>query len=130
MSLEFLRGIVPFVYLATPYSKYPAGQEAAYRDASTAAAELVRQNIPVFCPIAHTHPIAVYGNIDLLDLSIWLPADKPFIDLAGAIAVVQMEGWYVSNGITHEIATFRRQSKPIFKLAWPNLDVVQAEYPA
>lgn len=130
MSLELLRGIVPFVYLATPYSKYPAGQEAAYRDASMAAAVLIRKNIPVFCPIAHTHPIAVYGGIDLLDLSIWLPADKPFIDLAGAITVVMMQGWEISNGITHEIEAFRRQSKPIFKLTWPNLDVVQVEYPA
>lgn len=47
------------VYLATPYSKYPRGIEAAFVDASRLAACLVRLGISVYSPIAHTHPIAI-----------------------------------------------------------------------
>lgn len=56
-----------FYYLATPYSRYAAGIEAAFQAASEQAAILVRHGIPVFCPIAHTHPIAIHGDIDPFD---------------------------------------------------------------
>lgn len=51
-------------YLASPYSKYPAGIEAAFQDICKQTALLIRHKIPVYSPIAHTHPVAIHGEID------------------------------------------------------------------
>lgn len=103
-----------FYYLATPYSKYPAGIDAAFRDACLNAALLIRAGIPVFSPIAHTHPIAMEGEIDPFDHSVWLEADKAFMDAAKAIIVCQMEGWETSYGVRVEIEEFQQAGKPVY----------------
>jgi hypothetical protein len=102
-----------FYYLATPYSKYEGGIEAAFEMACQATAELIRRKIPVYSPIAHTHPIAVHGGIDPLDHGIWLLADQPMMKAASALIVWKAEGWRESRGITHEIAEFASDGKPI-----------------
>lgn len=102
-----------FWYLGSPYSLYPGGPEQAFRDACLEAAVLIKAGIPVFSPIAHTHPIAVNGLMDLLDLSIWLPTDKPMMDAAKGIIVCKMEWWEKSKGVAHEIEVFSRVGKPI-----------------
>ncbi len=104
------------VYLGTPYSKYPAGIEAAFREASAFAARLLRMGIKVYSPIAHTHPLAIYGNIDPYDHSIWLPFDAAMMAKSDAMLVGTMEGWETSKGVLHEIETFRAADKPIFYL--------------
>ncbi len=112
----------PFWYLATPYSGYPDGIEAAFQEASAAAASLIERGIRVYCPIAHTHPIAIYGNLDPKDHSIWLPADGPFMDAAAGLIVVQMKGWEESKGITEEIIRFREAGKPVLNMEWNDDD--------
>ena len=107
-------------YLATPYSKYPAGIEKAFQHASEAAAHVIRQDgRRVYCPIAHTHPIAVYGHMDPYDHEIWLPQDRPFMDNAAGLIVVKMPGWEESFGIGVEIEEFRKAGKPIEYMEWP-----------
>ena len=117
--LDRLRAICPFVYVATPYSKYPRGMSAAYREASRAAAWLILRGVRVFCPIAHSHPIATYGKLNPADHDIWIPADRPFMEAAGALLVVMMESWHISYGIGVETAFFRNHNKPIHFLRWP-----------
>lgn len=102
-----------FWYLATPYSKYPAGIEQAFIIACQQAALLIREKIPVYSPIAHTHPVAVNGDIDPLDHKIWLPADQPLMDGALGLIVCKMETWEISTGIKHEIEAFQKAGKPI-----------------
>lgn len=102
-----------FWYLATPYSKFPAGLEAAHKAACEYAATLIKSGVRIYCPIAHTHPIAVFGNIDPYSHAIWLPADRPFMDNAVGLIVVKMTGWEKSIGITEEIKTFKKAGKPI-----------------
>lgn len=108
-----------FAYLATPYSKYKDGMAQAYVDACLAAAHLVKQGRGVFSPIAHTHGIAEFGNIDKLDHDIWLPADQPMMDAASSLVVVKMPGWDESYGVGVEIETFKRAGKPIEYMEWP-----------
>lgn len=102
-----------FWYLATPYSKYPSGHRNAFYAAAKQASILVRAGIPVYCPIAHTHPVAMYGGMDPFDHSIWLPADEPFMRVAHGLIVCKMSGWDVSFGIGEEIKFFAAASKPI-----------------
>lgn len=102
-------------YLATPYSRYPAGIEAAFQDAAALAARLLRAGILVYSPIAHTHPLAMYGLLDPLD-HIWLPFDELMMARCDTLIVAHMEGWRGSKGIAREIEFFKRAGKPIFDL--------------
>jgi hypothetical protein len=112
-------------YLATVYSKHKLGLEAAFIEASKLAARLLVSGIKVYSPIAHTHPLAYYGGLDLLDLSIWLPFDEAMMERADVLIVAHMEGWRESKGITHEIAFFERAEKPIFDLDPETLSMVK-----
>lgn len=96
-----------FWYLASPYSKYPAGLEAAFQEVCRQAALLVHHGIPVYSPIAHTHPIAIHGGTDPLDHGIWLPADLPMMRAAyRGLIVCKMPTWEISYGIGEEIKEF------------------------
>lgn len=114
MSTRPLNGYL--AYLATPYSRYPLGIEQAFMDAAKLAALLMRMNIHVYSPIAHTHPLAVYGRIDPLDHAIWMPFDKMMMDKADVLIVAHMDGWQDSRGVAEEIAVFERAGKPIYDL--------------
>src|ERR1035437_2595568 len=98
-------------YLATPYSKYPGGVNDAFIAAAKLGARLLLIGVKVYSPIAHTHPIAMHGNINPLDHSIWLPFDEAMMALASSLIVAHMHGWQESRGITHEIAFFENAKK-------------------
>jgi hypothetical protein len=108
--------IDPYFYLATPYSKYPDGLQAAFVEAAANAAVLIRRGLRVYSPIAHTHPIAAAGKIDPLDHKIWLPADAPFMAHAHGLIICKMDGWATSFGIRQEIDEFEVADKPIFMM--------------
>lgn len=113
-----LRALPGYTYLATPYSKYPDGIEAAFEEACRVTAYLIRNGVRVFCPIAHTHPVAMHGKIDPLSHDIWIPADAPLMDGATSLVVCMMESWRESYGIGVEIESFKAAGKPIFYMPW------------
>jgi hypothetical protein len=104
---------VAFWYLASPYSRYVGGLETAFQEIARNAALLIRAGVRLYCPIAHTHPIAMQGGIDPLDHGIWLPADRPFMFAACGLIVCMMEGWELSYGISVEMDEFARAGKPL-----------------
>jgi hypothetical protein len=116
----------PLVYLATPYSKYRDGIDCAFRDASALAAKLLRLGVKVYSPIAHTHPIAIYGQLDPLDHAIWMPFDEAMMTASAALLVAQMQGWRESYGINHEIEFFKAAGKPVFYLETMMMTVADA----
>jgi hypothetical protein len=104
-----------FFYLATPYTSYEDGTQEAFLDACEQAALLIKAGIPVFCPIAHTHPIAVMGELDPYDHAIWLPADTPMMDAAEkGLIVCMLPGWDTSKGVNHEIEYFKKLGRPLY----------------
>lgn len=105
-----------YLYLATPYSKFPGGIEAAFKMACRATARLIRAGIPVFSPIAHCHSVAYHGCIDPLDHKIWLPADLPLMMAATGLIVYRAESWAQSFGIGEEIKVFEADRKPVLYL--------------
>jgi nucleoside 2-deoxyribosyltransferase len=121
MSLHAYR----LVYLATPYSKYPAGIEAAFREASRIAARMLTAGVPVYSPIAHTHPIAEYGNLNPYDHDIWLPFDQAMMDAADACVVADMGGWAESKGIAYEIDYFTSAGKPVHYMNAETLEIAR-----
>lgn len=106
----------PLVYLATPYTKYRDGIECAFKDAAALAARLLREGVKVYSPIAHTHPIAIYGNLDPLDHKIWMPFDEAMMTASAALLVANLPGWRESYGVAHEIEFFTNAGKPVFYL--------------
>lgn len=107
----------PLCYLATPYSKYKGGDiTAAFEDAARLAAKLMQAGIKVYSPIAHTHPLAIFGKIDPLDHAIWMPFDEAMMDAAAVLIVAHMDGWEESHGIADEIEFFERRGKSIYDL--------------
>jgi len=113
-------------YLATPYSRHPADIHDAFVAAASLAAWLMQRGVKVFSPIAHAHPIAMYGDIDPLDHTIWLPFDESMLKKSDALVVAMMESWEISKGIAHEIDHFIIAEKPIFYLEPCDLTIVSA----
>lgn len=104
-------------YLATPYSKYENGNlELAFRDAANLAARLMLAGVRVYSPIAHTHPLAIHGNVDPLDHDIWLPFDEAMMQRCEVLIVAQMKGWRESKGVQHEIQYYLKRARTIFVL--------------
>lgn len=103
-------------YLATPYSKYEGGIELAFRDAARLAAQLMLAGVRVYSPIAHTHPLAIYGDVDPHDHDIWLPFDETMMQRCEVLIVAQMKGWKESKVVQHEIQYFLQRKRPIFYL--------------
>lgn len=112
-------------YLATPYSKYNGGIELAHKDAAKLAARLVRAGLKLFCPITHTHSIATLGGIDPLDHDIWMPFDRPMMDVCKTLLIGKLGGWDYSDGINKEIKVFAGAGKPIFYLDPDTLGVTR-----
>lgn len=102
-----------FAYLATPYSKFAAGLDAAHKAACEQAALLILSGIPCYTPIGHSHSIALHGGIDPLDHSIWLPADTPMMNAASYLVVCMLDGWKESYGVGEEIKVFEKAGKPV-----------------
>lgn len=116
---EELKNTDGYWYLATPYSKFPGGIELAFKNACIAAAKLIKEGVKVYCPIAHTHPIAIHGGIDPLDHNIWMPVDKPLMEAAVGLLICKMPTWEESIGIAEEIKHFKENGKPIYEMNWP-----------
>ena len=117
LSTEDLAETRKLFYLASPYSKYPGGPERAHEVVCRIAGQLVKEGVAVFCPIAHTHPIATFGHIDLYSHDIWLPVDEPLMRACDAMLIVEMAGWQESYGIAKEIEFFVEAEKPVWRLS-------------
>ena len=83
------------------------------------AGDLATAGAPIFCPIAHSHPIAAAGGIDPLDHEFWMALDRPFMAAADILVVARLPGWEVSEGVRVEIDAFEAAGKPVLFLAVP-----------
>src|SRR5687767_6421535 len=101
------------IYLATPYNHPdPAIREERFKLACQAAATLMQDGIHLFCPIAHTHPIALAGDLPH-GWEYWREYDRMMLDACAELWIVQMDGWDQSEGIKGEIEIAREQGKEI-----------------
>lgn len=99
-------------YLATPYAKYPMGKDTAATHAAKIAATLIKNDVAVFCPIAHGHLINLNGGpADRHD--VWLPLDEKFMQFCVGVIVARMPGYHYSTGVRYEIEWFTKAKRPI-----------------
>lgn len=102
------------VYLATPYTKYPWGIDAAAYDAAKVAGRLMNMGVHVFSPIVHAHAVSAAAGIDPVDHAFWMNIDVAHMNKSDALLVCRMTGWQDSQGVNMEIKEFTRVQKPIF----------------
>ena len=112
-------------YLATPYSKFPRGLEAAFIEACKLTARLIETGLHVYSPIAHTHPVAIHGKLDAMDQNLWKDFDAAMLNVCRVLIVAHMDGWEESSGIAHEIEFFEKRNRPIFDLDVKSLTMVR-----
>jgi hypothetical protein len=105
-------------YLASPYTRYVEGIDAAAEEVSKVAAQLISAGVQVFCPISHAHFIAKISGLDPLDHKLWMALNQPFMDAAHGLLIVKMPGWKTSQGVGEEISAFKRSGKPISHMEW------------
>jgi len=106
----------PLVYVGSPYTKYPLGIHLAFVEACRLTCKLMQMGINVYSPIAHTHPLATYGNVDPLSHAIWIKFDEAIMAKADAMIVLMLDTWEKSYGVTHEIQSFKDSRKPVYYL--------------
>lgn len=95
------------VYLATPYNHPDASvRERRFLTACKVAGHFMRQGVHLFCPIAHTHPIALAGDLPK-GWDYWQAYDRAMLSACTELWVVKMEGWQESAGIRGEIEIAR-----------------------
>jgi len=105
-----------YFYLATPYTKYPEGRDAAHKAACRQAARILQKGISVFCPIAHTHFIAEEGDLITKDLKFWLEIDQAFMSASIGLIFCLLPSWEISNGMREELNYFEYVSRAVFYL--------------
>jgi hypothetical protein len=103
-------------YIASPYTRFSGGMANAFLDIARISARLRTAGIFAYSPIVHLHPIAIFGELDQLDLSIWVPHNHVMMERCDCLIVAHMEGWDTSDGVKSEIEYFKKMDKPIFDL--------------
>lgn len=114
------------VYLATPYTKYKNGINAAFQDAAILASKMLTQGYKVYSPISHTHPIAIYGGIDPTS-EMWVQFDETMMAVSDTLIVGMMEGWEDSWGVKKEIEHFRERGKMIAYMDPETTEITRVE---
>jgi nucleoside 2-deoxyribosyltransferase len=114
------------VYLASPYTQYELGLSQAFRDIAKIAGALISRGVSVYSPIAHCHPIAVYGGVHPAAHEIWMKIDTKMMAACDALCIARLPGWDKSAGVAMEALEFFSQKKPIYHLEPKTLEVVAA----
>jgi len=108
-----------FSYLASPYQNpdHPTDRqycEARFDEACIAAAKMMAKGQHIFCPIAHSHPIASWLRDDLrASHKFWLAQDFALLAMADLLLVLQLHQWERSYGVAQEIAFARDNGIPV-----------------
>ena len=108
-----------YSYLASPYTNPDDLTDRLYcelrfAEACAAAAKLMTRGENIFCPIAHSHPIAAYLPADLLcDHQFWLAQDFALLEKAERLIVLKMHQWERSYGIMQETMFAKKHGIPI-----------------
>ena len=101
------------IYLASPYSHTDrAVVEARFDAVCVEAAILMAAGHHIFSPIAHTHPIAMRGELPT-DWTFWQQYDTAMIRACSALWVLMLDGWDTSKGVAAEMAIATELGIPV-----------------
>lgn len=101
------------IYLASPYSHSdPSVRNQRFKEVCQFAAILMKRGQHVFSLIAHTHSIALYGNLPR-GWDYWEELDRFWLGVCEEVVVLCLDGWKQSAGVTAEIKIAKELGKRI-----------------
>lgn len=101
-------------YLATPYTDFPAGHDAAAAAALRLAGLLTLAGINLICPVIAGHAITRRMCLNPRDRAFWQNMNRPIMSRCDRLIVGKLAGWEESAGVTEEIEYFRAIKFPVF----------------
>lgn len=100
-------------YLASPYTHvHPHLREMRFQSVCKVAGELMLRGYKIYSPIAHTHPIAVYGSLPI-HWDFWKQYDMAILDCCKEMFILTLDGWLASKGIRNEFSICRDMGIPV-----------------
>ncbi len=117
-------------YLASPYTHPdPAVRQWRFEAACRLTATLMRAGQMVFSPVVHSHPLTRYGLPKGWDF--WRRYDRIHLERCSELAVLMLDGWRESKGVTAEINIAWELDKPVRYLdAAPLIQEIAKSTPA
>lgn len=109
--LESMAAPYGFWYMASPYTNYPNGKDAAFEAAVENASLLTRAEIVVFSPIIHSHPLVRLGHHHVWEY--WRDFDYAFICASKGVIVCKLPTWETSRGVQEEMTYADKLMKPV-----------------
>ena len=101
------------IYLASPYSSHDdAIRDGRFEAACRESAILMREGVHIYSPIAHTHPIAMRGNLPT-GWEFWESYDRVMIAACAEVWVLTIDGWDTSRGVAAEMRIAGEMGKPV-----------------
>lgn len=102
------------IYLCSVYSLNADEElmEKRWQYVMKRTAEILKEGIAVFSPIAHSHEIAKRYNLPK-EFDFWKELDFQYLAHCDLVWVLRMPGWNLSKGITAELEEARRLGKRI-----------------
>ena len=88
---------------------------------------MMQVGLKVFSPIAHCHPIAEAAGLPT-DWAFWEEYDKYMIWVCRGFAILELDGWKESRGVTAEAAIARGQGKQIAEISWDAIKMLSKDY--
>ncbi len=108
-----------FFYLASPFTKYPAGHKKAVQHAAYAAAWLAQEyHCAIYSPIAHSAQLCATGLLDevVTDHDFWMRQCLPLVEASFGLLVLDLPGWSESRGVLAEIEHADKFDLPVIHI--------------
>jgi len=112
-ELEQVPTLRSFWYLATPYSAYSGGYDAASAEAAGWAGRCMNAGLNVFAPVIMGHQVSRSGLLNDDSWAAWMERCAPFMEAASGLLIARMPDWEKSRGIIQERAVFEAAGKPV-----------------
>ena len=101
------------IYIASPYSHE---LQNVMRDRFHAVCEyagrMMKAGKVVYSPIAHSHPIAMRVGLPT-DWEYWEKFDRVMLQQCTELHVLQIDGWYESEGVRAEVCMAEQLGLPV-----------------
>jgi hypothetical protein len=114
-------------YLASPYSAPDAfNRHLRFLLVCHAAATLIDRGFMIFSPISHTHPIKEASGFSG-DYATWQAFDEAMITVCPQFAILCLNGWQNSVGVSAETSFARNLGREVFYLDPQTFQPVNSE---
>ena len=101
------------IYMASPYTHEDKKVvEHRFEEVCKVTAQLMKEGLFIFSPIAHTHPLVKYDIPGYWEY--WADYDRKFLTACDVLCVLMLDGWKESVGVQAEIKIAEELGRHIY----------------